>query len=44
MFGVVTGEFSVSSVLGGLVFLLLGGGMFAGIFNMSRSWEENREH
>ncbi|HEU4612980.1 MAG TPA: hypothetical protein VFS15_12910 [Kofleriaceae bacterium] len=44
MFGVIVGEPSATSVLGGLVFLMLGGGMFAGIFNMSRSWERNSGH
>lgn len=39
MLGVVTGELSVASVFGGVAFLLLGGGMLAGMFRMSREWE-----
>lgn len=44
MFGVIVGQPSATGVLCGLVFLILGGGMFAGIFNMSRGWERNSEH
>lgn len=44
MFGVVVGEQSLTSVLGGLVFLMLGGGMFVGLFNMARNWERESGH
>lgn len=44
MFGVVTGEQSLASVLGGLVFLVMGAGMFVGLFNMSRNWERDGGH
>lgn len=44
MFGVVQGELTAASVLGGLTFILLGGGMFVGIFKMARGWEAETDH
>jgi hypothetical protein len=43
MLGVVNGELSAASVLGGLAFLMLGAGMLVGMFRMSRDWEGHDE-
>jgi hypothetical protein len=40
MFGVTAGDLSVGTVLGGLTFLMLGGGIFVGAYNMSRDWDK----
>jgi hypothetical protein len=42
MFG-ASGELSVGTVLGGLTFLMLAGGIFVGAFNMSRDWDREPE-
>ena len=39
MLGVVQGDSSSGSILAGLAFVLLGGGMFVGVFNMARTWD-----
>ncbi|HEX5058579.1 MAG TPA: hypothetical protein VFV99_04420 [Kofleriaceae bacterium] len=44
MLGVVNGQFSAASLLGGVTFVVLGFGMFFGIFRMSRDWENEQEH
>ena len=44
MLGVVQGELSGESLLCGVAFLLLGGGMFVGMFRMSREWEDEQPH
>ena len=44
MIGVVGGELSAASVFCGLAFLLLGGGMIVGMFNMARTWENEPPH
>ena len=44
MIGVVYCELSVASVICGLTFILLGGGMFVGMFKMCRGWEDEANH
>lgn len=44
MFGVVQSESTFSSVMCGITFVLLGGGMFFGMFRMARGWEEEKLH
>ena len=44
MIGVVGGQLSAASVFCGLAFLLLGGGIIAGMFNMARTWENESPH
>jgi hypothetical protein len=43
MFGATQGDLSVGTVLGGVTFLLLAGGIFVGAFNLSRGWDEEPE-
>ncbi len=43
MFGVVGGDPSPGAVLAGLVFLMLGAGMFVGAYKMSRGWDAEGE-
>ena len=43
MFGVVRGDFSAGSVLGGLAFIMLGAFMFFSAFRMSRVWDDEEE-
>ena len=42
MFGAVRGDLSAGSVLAGATFLLLGAGIFVGVFSMSRVWEDEQ--
>ncbi len=39
MLGIVGGDPSPGALLGGFVFLMLGGGIFVGAYNMSRGWD-----
>jgi hypothetical protein len=41
MFGVVRGDMSAASVLGGIVFFLLAGFLLFSALNMSRIWDED---
>jgi hypothetical protein len=43
MFGVVGGEWSGASFLGGATFLLLGAGLFVGAFKLAQGWDEGEE-
>lgn len=44
MFGVVGGEMSGASIIGGIAFFLLAAFMLFGTFNLSRVWDEEESH
>ncbi len=44
MLGAIQGQLSFATVFGGLTFLLLGAGMFVGVFRMVRHWEDEAPH
>lgn len=43
MFGVVGGEHSLASVVGGLTFVALGAFMLGGVFKMAGAWDAESE-
>jgi len=44
MLGVVRGEGTLDSVIGGLSFVALSAALFGTVFKMSRQWDDTGEH